>query len=213
LLGPKTRILAFAPGAPGAMSAVLAPIVASLGALESADGAIQTEPFLAACRLVLPVFDKLGVAFAAAKSDVSGNIERLAKRAPDHAALFDICRAEMAAGTQASDAGCCKGLLWLKRFLEFAANLLEGLAAEPRTAPLKEVAHGAYATTLKPYHGWLASSAFAVVLQFPPSREAFVNSLNGDYENMTEVARRLRPTLERVHKFLKENGLHDESKV
>jgi hypothetical protein len=30
---------------------------------------------------------------------------------------------------------------------------------------------------------------------------------------MTEVARRLRPTLERVHKFLKENGLHDESKV
>jgi len=213
LLGPKTRILAFAPGAPGAMSAVLAPIVAALGAVESADGAIQTEPFLAACRLVLPVFDKLGVAFAAAKSDVSGNIERLAKRAPDHAALFDICRAEMAAGTQASDAGCCKGLLWLKRFLEFAANLLEGLAAEPRTAPLKEVAHGAYATTLKPYHGWLASSAFAVVLQFPPSREAFVNSLNGDYENMTEVARKLRPTLERIHKFLNENGLHDESKV
>jgi hypothetical protein len=159
------------------------------------------------------VFDKLGVAFAAAKSDVSGNIERLAKRAPDHAALFDICRAEMAAGTQASDAGCCKGLLWLKRFLEFAANLLEGLAAEPRTAPLKEVAHGAYATTLKPYHGWLASSAFAVVLQFPPTREAFVNSLNGDYENMTEVARKLRPTLERIHKFLHENGLHDESKV
>ena len=73
------------------MSAVLAPIVASLGAVESADGAIQTEPFLVACRLVLPVFDKMGVAFAAAKSDVSGNIERLAKRAPDHAALFDIC--------------------------------------------------------------------------------------------------------------------------
>ena len=54
------------------MSAVLAPIVASLGAVESADGTIQTEPFLTACRLVLPVFDRLGVAFAAAKSDVSG---------------------------------------------------------------------------------------------------------------------------------------------
>ena len=136
--GFARRAEAVAPGASGAMSAVLAPIVASLGAVESADGAIQTVPFLVACRLVLPVFDKLGVAFAAAKSDVSGNIERLAKRAPDHAALFDICRAEMAAGTQASDAGCCKGLLWLKRFLEFAANLLEGLAAEPRTAPLKD---------------------------------------------------------------------------
>ena len=195
------------------MSAVLAPIVASLGAVESVDGAIQTEPFLASCRLVLPVFDRLGVAFAAAKSDVSGNIERLAKRAPDHASLFDICRAEMAAGTHAHDAGCCKGLLWLKRFLEFAANLLEGLAAEPRTAPLKKIAARAYASTLQPYHGWLASSAFAVVLQFPPSREVFVNSLDGDYENMAEVARRLAPTLARVHAFLDENKLHDESKV
>ena len=195
------------------MSAVLAPIVASLGAVESVDGAIQTEPFLASCRLVLPVFDRLGVAFAAAKSDVSGNIERLAKRAPDHASLFDICRAEMAAGTHAHDAGCCKGLLWLKRFLEFAANLLEGLAAEPRTAPLKLVAASAYESSLKPYHGWLASSAFAVVLQFPPSREAFAASLDGDYEQMAEVARRLAPTLAKVHAFLQENGLHDETKV
>jgi len=195
------------------MSAVLAPIVASLGAVESADGTIQTEPFLTACRLVLPVFDRLGVAFAAAKSDVSGNIERLAKRSPDHASLFDICRAEMAAGTQSSDVGCCKGLLWLKRFLEFAANLLEGLAAEPRTASLKRVAARAYESSLKPYHGLFAHTAFAVVLQFPPSREVFVNSLDGDYENMAEVARRLAPTLARVHAFLNENQLHDESKV
>ena len=195
------------------MSAVLTPIVASLGAVKSEDGTIQAQPFLTACRLVLPVFDRLGVAFAAAKSDVSGNIERLAKRAPDHACLFDICRAEMAAGTHKQNTGCCKGLLWLKRFLEFAANLLEGLSAEPRTAPLKHIAARAYASTLQPYHGWLASSAFAVVLQFPLSREAFVESLDGDYETMADVARRLAPTLAAVHAFLAENGLHDETKV
>ena len=99
------------------MSAVLQPIVDSLGSIESADGTIQTEPFLATCRLILPVFDRLGVAFVPAKSDVSGNIERLAKRAGDHPVLFDIAREEMAAGTQASNSGCCKGMLWLKRFL------------------------------------------------------------------------------------------------
>ena len=49
------------------MSAVLQPIVDSLGSIESADGTIQTEPFLATCRLILPVFDRLGVAFVPAK--------------------------------------------------------------------------------------------------------------------------------------------------
>ena len=87
------------------MSEVLSPVVASLRGVESAGGTIATEPFLATCRLILPVFDRLGVAFAPARSDVSGNIERLAKRA------------EMAAGTHESNSGCCKGLLWLKRFL------------------------------------------------------------------------------------------------
>ena len=99
------------------MSEVLSPVVASLRGVESAGGTIATEPFLATCRLILPVFDRLGVAFAPARSDVSGNIERLAKRAGDHPALFDIARAEIAAGTHESNSGCCKGLLWLKRFL------------------------------------------------------------------------------------------------
>ena len=78
---------------------------------------------------------------------------------------------------------------------------------------MKHIAARAYASTLQPYHGWLASSAFAVVLQFPPSREAFVESLDGDYETMADVARRLAPTLAAVHAFLAENGLHDETKV
>lgn len=67
--------------------------------------------------------DKLGVAFSPAKSDVSGNIERLAKKAPEHAALFDIALEEVKAGTQASNSGCCKGLLWLKRFLVWIGGI------------------------------------------------------------------------------------------
>ena len=69
---------------------VLPPIIDSLPATESPEGDVLSEPFLTTCRLVLPVFDRLGVAFSPAKSDVSGNIERLAKRAGSHPKLFDI---------------------------------------------------------------------------------------------------------------------------
>jgi hypothetical protein len=88
---------------------VLPPIIDSLPATESPEGDVLSEPFLATCRLVLPVFDRLGVAFSPAKSDVSGNIERLAKRAGSHPKLFDICLEEVAAGTQASNSGLLQG--------------------------------------------------------------------------------------------------------
>jgi Ca2+:H+ antiporter len=196
------------------MSAVLAPIVASLPSIESADGAIQTEPFLRTCRLMLPVFDRLGSAFAFAKSDVSGNIERLGRQQDAHAALFDVCLAEIQAGTHASNSGCSKGLLWLKRFLEFAVTLLRSISdATQNTASMKTLANAAYERSLKPYHGWISSSAFAVVLAFPPSREVFEASLDGDHENMAEVAEGLAPVLEKIHRFLDENGLNDESKA
>ena len=239
------------------MSAVLQPIVDSLGSIESADGTIQTEPFLATCRLILPVFDRLGVAFVPAKSDVSGNIERLAKRAGDHPVLFDIAREEMAAGTQASNSGCCKGMLWLKRFLvrppspreprrrerprrprghipgldrllsradaspprhlpqEFTLNLLAELSSEPRQTTMKEAASRAYERCLKPFHGWIAGGVFSAVLSFPPSREAFVDSLGGDaaYQSMAQVTRGFGPVLEKIHAFLAENNLDDPTKV
>ena len=194
------------------MSATLAPLATALARIDNADGEIITHEFLAACRLVLPVFDKLGVAFGAAKSDVSGNIERLGKHAGNHALLFDICREDIGNGTQASNSGCCKGLLWLKRFLEFTVELLNGLVVN-ESESLKIIANSAYESSLKPYHGWLASSAFTVVLQFPPSREVFMESLDGDYAGIRSVTALLKPALTRIHEFLVENSLHDESKV
>ena len=64
--------------------------------------------------------EKLGTGFALVKSDVGGNIDRLATRAatnpvayePD---VFQIVRDEVAAGTQGGSSSCTKGLLWLKR--------------------------------------------------------------------------------------------------
>lgn len=61
---------------------LIKPIVDSLVNLSSEDESrtIRTKSFLRSCRLFLPVLDALGVAFKPAKSDVSGNVERLAKK-------------------------------------------------------------------------------------------------------------------------------------
>ena len=67
--------------------------------------------------------------------------------------------------------------------------LLSGLSETPRTKTLKEAANESYEKCLKPFHGFFASSAFSVVLQFPPTRETFVESLGGDaaYEGMEKA--------------------------
>ena len=60
---------------------LIKPIVDSLVNLSSEEEkTIRTKCFLRSCRLFLPVLDALGVAFKPAKSDVSGNVERLAKK-------------------------------------------------------------------------------------------------------------------------------------
>ncbi len=61
---------------------LIKPIVDSLVNLSREDESrtIRTKSFLRSCRLFLPVLDALGVAFKPAKSDVSGNVERLAKK-------------------------------------------------------------------------------------------------------------------------------------
>mmetsp|Transcript_26631 Transcript_26631/g.42672 ORF Transcript_26631/g.42672 Transcript_26631/m.42672 type:complete len:197 (+) Transcript_26631:164-754(+) len=194
---------------------VLQPIVDSLAAVQSADGVILAQPFLATCRLILPVLDKLGVAFSAAKSDVGGNIERLAKKASEHVGLFDIALEEVEAGCHASNTGCCKGMLWLKRFLEFTMMLLAETYAAPRSKTLKEAANLSYEKCLKPFHGFFASSAFTVLLQFPPGRDAFVASLGGEgaYQGMQEVVAGFKPTLDKIHQFLEENSLNHPTKV
>ena len=61
---------------------MIKPIVDSLVNLSSEDESrtIRTKSFLRSCRLFLPVLDAVGVAFKPAKSDVSGNVDRLAKK-------------------------------------------------------------------------------------------------------------------------------------
>ena len=67
-----------------------------------------------------PFAAKLGTGFGLVKSDVGGNIDRLATRAatqPDryNPDIFQIVNDEVQEGTQNGSSSCTKGLLWLKR--------------------------------------------------------------------------------------------------
>ena len=82
-------------------------------------------------------------------------------------------------------------------------TLLTELSAEPRQTTMKEAANR------------LAGGVFSAVLSFPPSREAFVESLGGDaaYQSMADVTGGFGPVLEKIHAFLVENNLDDPTKV
>lgn len=75
-----------------------------------------------------PSAEKLGTGFAIVKSDVGGNIDRLATRAatnptsyqPD---IFQILRDEVASGEHTGSSSCTKGLLWLKRLVYINTQL------------------------------------------------------------------------------------------
>ena len=80
----------------------------------------------------------------------------------------------------------------------------------------KEAASYAYAEKLKPFHGWVSSSAFSVVLQFPPARKGFVESLGGEKVLETdgkELVEKFGPVLKHIDEFLTKEDLNDPSKV
>ncbi len=129
--------------------------------------------------------------------------------------LFDILLDEKKANAHAANTSCSKGLLWLKRFLEFVIVLVSKLAENQQTET-KEAASVAYAEKLKPFHGWVSSSAFSVVLQFPPARKGFVDSLGGEdvlRSDGKELVEKFRPVLKRIDDFLTKEDLNDPTKV
>ena len=209
---------------------------AASAAMLNASSDILTAPFLDTCRLVLPVIgardglscspaltppaDSLGGAFYPARADVSGNIERLAARAAagmnGSGRLFELVEAEVASGSASASSSCTKGLLWLKRFLEFTLRLLERLAREPETE-LGAAASAAYSATLAPFHGFLTTALFTAVLYAAPSRSSFERTLAGGGDadpqllraQMSSFCTHFGPLLARIHMFISEAGQDD----
>lgn len=169
---------------------------------------------------------KLGTGFALVKSDVGGNIDRLEKKAetnPDlyNPDIFEMIRIEVKDGTAAGASSCTKGLLWLKRAMEFITALLSRLLENP-TISLSEAASETYYETLQQYHGWIVTGTFTVALKLCPSRDYLFESIMSDtpigndsdlLSDMKVFLEEFGSIIQEIHTFLSDNGLDDPTKV
>lgn len=163
--------------------------------------------------------DHLGSAFYLVKRDISGNIERLAGKAlcdsTEYRCLFTIITKEMEAGESEKPLSCARGLLWLKRAMEFILELMKCLQQDA-SVTLHDAAQTAYVKCLQPFHGMLTRGVFSVALRVVPSREAFMSLLGTPEDVKTglqELLENWQPLVQEVHKFLDENGLDDPTPV
>ncbi|GBG60490.1 hypothetical protein CBR_g5664 [Chara braunii] len=193
---------------------VFTPALRAIPDVKSADGVIMTKPWLELCGYILPVIDRFGAALALVKSDIGGNISRLQgiydKHPEMYRDVYDIVRKEVAAKTARGSSSGTNGLLWLTRAMDFLVAMFKNLVDHADWS-MHHVATEAYGATLKPYHGWFASSAFSVALKLIPSRETFMKKLGGgDLEgDMAKFVDKFSPFLAQNHEFLKSEGLDD----
>ncbi|PSC73205.1 pleckstrin homology domain-containing family A member 8-like [Micractinium conductrix] len=191
--------------------------------VKSSDGKLRTKELLDVCRSVLPIVEKMGTGFGLVKHDVGGNIDRVAARAAAKPAeyeadVFAMVRDDVAAGTHTISTSVTKGLLWLKRAMEFVVALLEKLYTD-RQLTLSQAASETYYATLQHYHGWIVTGTFTLALKIVPSREDFfakVGAAPNDEAAMAAMhafCTEFGAVLAEVQAFLAANDLDDPAKV
>ncbi|KAG0626811.1 hypothetical protein M758_2G153500 [Ceratodon purpureus] len=193
---------------------VFGPALELMKTVKSPEGHMLTKPFLDVCRNVLPVIDKFGSSMALVKSDVGGNISRLDAKYEENTAantlLYDIIRAEVANKTAKGSSSCTNGMLWLTRAMDFLVELFRNLNAHADWS-MSQCATAAYTSTLKKYHGWIASAAFTVAMKLVPERSKFYETLalGNSTADMERFVTEFSPILEENHKFLKSVDMDD----
>lgn len=112
-----------------------------------------------------------------------------------------------------------RGLLWVLRTLDFIAHFMSGMA-DPLYAGKNpaDVARGAYTLVLKPYHGWLISNVVRMALGVVPSRERLIVNFGFPSEeaardDINNVARFLRPVIDNLYVWMRQNRLDFPDKV
>lgn len=191
--------------------------------VKDAGGAITAAGFTRMCELTLPLIESFGPAFSMVRNDIRNNVERIRKRqATDPARfelLFPIVLDEVARRDDNHSQSCTKAVLWLKRGMEFMLAILARLLELPPGASMTEVTREQYNATIHKWHGFLASSAFGVAINFVPSRDTFLERLAGGRFtdatalDMAKYVAQFRALLGEVHAFLDAHGLDDPTKV
>lgn len=73
-----------------------------------------------------------------------------------------------------------RGMLWMKRALDFIFSLIRNMYGTMKDATSKECALEAYDRILKPYHSFLVSHVVSLAFSLAPSKEEFTQRLGLD---------------------------------
>ncbi|CAI8603128.1 unnamed protein product [Vicia faba] len=197
---------------------VFAPALEGIKNVKSEQGEILSQPFLEVCKQILPVIDKFGAAMTLVKSDIGGNISRLESKYSSSPTkfnyLYSLVQVEVETKTAKSSSSCTNGLLWLTRAMDFLVALFRNLI-EHTDWSMSQACTDSYNKTLKKWHGWLASSSFAVAMKLAPDRKKFMDVIQGGGDVNADIEKfctTFSPFLEENHKFLARFGL-DELKA
>ncbi|XP_066350665.1 glycolipid transfer protein 2-like isoform X1 [Miscanthus floridulus] len=168
----------------------------------------STMDILSVSKQLIHVLDEIGPTLLVLRQDIQENVQRLQdlheRDSSKYASLTVIVTEEMEQGTAKKTKSCTRAIIWLSRSINFSKYLLERLLKTPESS-LEEIVEEAYASTLKPWHGWISSAAYKVALKLIPEREFFIALLMGncqDFEDLAEDAKTLayavQPLLEEI---------------
>ncbi|XP_071737778.1 glycolipid transfer protein 2-like [Rutidosis leptorrhynchoides] len=178
---------------------------------------IPIKPFLSLCNFLLHLLDKIGPTMAVMRQDIFRNIQRLEKMQELNPTLYsnvvEILKIEINEGTSRKVNSCSKAFVWLTRSLDFTVNLLE-LIEKNIEVDMERAVEEAYETTLKPWHGWISSTAYRVAQKLVPDNKTIMDILISeakDEETLKDEINTFKsllvPLLVKIHSVLKHYGL------
>ena len=88
-----------------------------------------------------------------------------------------LVRAERRAGTDDEDASVSVAVLWNGRILRLCERLIRDVVKSD--APMPQLAHRAYKTTLEPHHNWIMRSGARALLRLTPDRRTLFETRLG----------------------------------
>lgn len=131
--------------------------------------------------------------------------------------LFAIVEDEVARGEHEGAKSCAKGLLWLKRAMQFIVGLVRGVGRGQDTAAAVQDAYG---SALRPYHGMFSYGAFQTAFRFLPTSQALLAAVCGAgadesaaRADFSAFAGAFAPLLAEVDAWIESKGLNDPAKV
>ncbi|XP_024973084.1 glycolipid transfer protein 3-like isoform X3 [Cynara cardunculus var. scolymus] len=122
--------------------------------------------------------------------------------------VVEILKKEASEGTSRKVTSSSKAFLWLTRSLDFAVNILE-LIEKDVEVNMEHAVEEAYEATLKPWHGWISSTAYRVALKLVPDNKTLIDILKSEVEDreafkddIKTFTSLLLPLLDEIHSIL-----------